>query len=211
MSQAEWRRSTTRRGRSTTRPSTCETILRRAAATGVRTASIAKLLLWFSTSVRARECPSAAGRRAALSGAAAIAARRCRSSPLWRFYPREAWQLLAKSATQLFLMARLERVRRRIEADPDRKSYRAPGADAGRRGRHGRARPLQPERRGAAGGDPCPPCRRTDAQPHLKGGPPARRTVDRRRPVARRAYPGQLLPLVHAAVSPERGTRLLSR
>ncbi|MCX5515119.1 radical SAM protein [Kaistia algarum] len=98
------------------------TVLKRAAATGVRTKSIAKLLIWFSTSVSIENVHPLQG------GVIRFRNRFDRRpgmaiEPAWKFYPREAWNLVAKTSKLVFLLWKLERQRRAIEADPKRKEY----------------------------------------------------------------------------------------
>jgi hypothetical protein len=123
MSQAEWEGIYGEAWSLFYTPEHMTVILKRAAATGVKTSSIAKLLMWFSTSVAIEKVHPLQG------GVLRLRHRRDRRptlpiEPAWRFYPREAFGVVAKSAHLIALYARLERVRRRIEADPERKAYR---------------------------------------------------------------------------------------
>ncbi len=123
MSQAEWEGIYGEAWSLFYTPEHMTVILKRAAATGVKTGSIAKLLMWFSTSVAVEKVHPLQG------GVLRLRHRRDRRptlplEPAWRFYPREAFGVVAKSAHLIALYARLERVRRRIEADPERKAYR---------------------------------------------------------------------------------------
>lgn len=98
------------------------TILRRAAATGVRTTSIMKLLMWFSTSVDVEHVHPLQG------GVVRFKDRLDRRpglpiEPAWRFYPRHALETVSKSAKLLWLLARLEMQRRRIEKSAEKASY----------------------------------------------------------------------------------------
>ena len=52
MSKAEWEATIRTPGRSTTRPTHMQTLIRRAVATGVPVGSLVKLLVTFSTTVR---------------------------------------------------------------------------------------------------------------------------------------------------------------
>ncbi|MCX5577387.1 B12-binding domain-containing radical SAM protein [Kaistia terrae] len=122
MSQQEWEGIYREAWRLFYSPEHMVTILRRAAATGVRTTSIMKLLMWFSTSVDVEHVHPLQG------GVVRFKDRLDRRpgmpiEPIWRFYPRHAWETLAKSATLIWLGLKLERQRRRIEATPDKASY----------------------------------------------------------------------------------------
>ncbi|MBN9018203.1 MAG: radical SAM protein [Rhizobiales bacterium] len=122
MSQTEWEEIYKEAWSLYYTPEHMLTVLKRAAATGVRTKSIGKLLIWFSTSVAIEKVHPLQG------GVIRFRNRHDRrpnmpvESPLL-FYPREAWNLVAKTTKLVFLLWRLERQRRAIEADPNRKSY----------------------------------------------------------------------------------------
>jgi hypothetical protein len=122
MSQQEWEGIYREAWRLFYSPEHMVTILRRAAATGVRTKSIQKLLIWFSTSVDVEHVHPLQG------GVLRFKDRLDRRpglpiEPAWRFYPHHAWETLSKSAKLIWLGLKLERERRRIEAMPDKKSY----------------------------------------------------------------------------------------
>ncbi|WP_018184488.1 B12-binding domain-containing radical SAM protein [Kaistia granuli] len=122
MSQQEWEGIYREAWRLFYSPEHMVTILRRAAATGVRTKSIQKLLIWFSTSVDVEHVHPLQG------GVIRFKDRLDRRpglpiEPAWRFYPHHAWETLSKSAKLIWLGLKLERERRRIEAMPDKKSY----------------------------------------------------------------------------------------
>jgi len=122
MSQQEWEGIYRDAWRLFYSPEHMLTILRRAAATGVRTTSIMKLLMWFSTSVDVEHVHPLQG------GVIRFKDRLDRRpglpvEPVWRFYPRHAIETVRKSARLLWLLGKLEWQRRRIEADPDKASY----------------------------------------------------------------------------------------
>jgi radical SAM superfamily enzyme YgiQ (UPF0313 family) len=122
MSQAEWEGIYREAWSLFYTPEHMLTVLKRAAATGVRTKSIAKLLIWFSTSVSIENVHPLQG------GVIRFRNRFDRRpgmaiEPAWKFYPREAWNLVAKTSKLAFLLWQLERQRRAIEADPKRKEY----------------------------------------------------------------------------------------
>ncbi|MCX5493610.1 radical SAM protein [Kaistia dalseonensis] len=98
------------------------TVLRRAAATGVKTFSILKLLLWFSTSVELEGVHPLQG------GVLRFKDRLDRRpglpiEPALLFYPREIWSSIARTARLLGLGFKLNMARRKIEADPNRRAY----------------------------------------------------------------------------------------
>jgi hypothetical protein len=122
MSQQEWEGIYREAWRLFYSPEHMVTILRRAAATGVRTTSIMKLLIWFSTSVDVEHVHPLQGgvvrfkdRLDRRPGMAIV--------PAWKFYPQHGFEMLAKSAKLIWLLGRLEWQRRRIEASPDKASY----------------------------------------------------------------------------------------
>jgi hypothetical protein len=98
------------------------TVMRRAAATGVKTFSILKLLLWFSTSVTLEGVHPLQG------GVLRFKDRLDRRpglpiEPALVFYPREGWRMVSKAARLLTLGFKLNLERRRIEADPARRAF----------------------------------------------------------------------------------------
>ena len=122
MSQAEWEAIYQEAWSLYYTPEHMVTVLKRAAATGVRTKSIAKLLIWFSTSVAVEKVHPLQG------GVLRLRSRHDRRpglpiEPAWKFYPREAWSIVSKTARLALLLLKLERQRRAIETDPERKSY----------------------------------------------------------------------------------------
>jgi hypothetical protein len=122
MSKADWERVYTDAWSQFYTPEHMATILRRAAASGVKTWSILKLLAWFSTSV------SLEGVHPLQGGVLRLKHRLDRRpqlgiEPAWIFYPRSAWDTVAKAAGLLGLAWKLNRVRKRIEADPDKRAY----------------------------------------------------------------------------------------
>ena len=122
MTQAEWERIYHDAWSLFYTPEHMATILKRAAATGVKTWSILKLLVWFSTSVAIEKVHPLQGgllrlkhrldRRPGL-----------RIEPVWSFYPKLAWETVSKTAKLLALGFRLNAVRKRIEADPNKRAY----------------------------------------------------------------------------------------
>ena len=122
MSRAEWEAIYREAWSLYYTPEHMVTVLKRAAATGVRTKSIAKLLIWFSTSVAVEKVHPLQG------GVLRLRSRHDRRpglpiEPAWKFYPREAWSIVSKTARLALLLLKLERQRRAIETDPERKSY----------------------------------------------------------------------------------------
>ena len=122
MTQAEWERIYLDAWSLFYTPEHMATILKRAAATGVRTWSILKLLVWFSTSVAVEKVHPLQG------GVLRLKDRRdrrpgLRIEPAWSFYPKFAWETVSKTARLLALGFRLNAVRKRIEADPDKEAY----------------------------------------------------------------------------------------
>lgn len=122
MSQAEWEAIYREAWSLFYSPEHMVTILRRAAATGVRTKSISKLLIWFSTSVAIEKVHPLQG------GVLRFRNRLDRRPGLpiesaWRFYPREGFSMVAKTAKLVWLLLKIEIARRKIERDPGRKAY----------------------------------------------------------------------------------------
>jgi hypothetical protein len=43
--------------------------------------------------------------------------------PVWAFYPKYAWEILAKHARMIWYLYKLDRIRRRFRKDPQRHTY----------------------------------------------------------------------------------------
>jgi hypothetical protein len=103
-------------------PKHVETLLRRAVATGVRPASIVKLLVLFSTTVELENVhPMQSGfvrmkhpteRRPGLPPVKA-----------WVFWPQFGWETLRKSAVMIGALVRVIRMLRSIQRDPNSRNY----------------------------------------------------------------------------------------
>ena len=103
-------------------PEHMETVMRRAAATGTGLGRLVPMLLWFSMSARIEKV------HPLQSGIFRIKHRRDRRpglpvEPVWTFYPKYFGEILSKHAALARQWWRLERIRRRIKADPNTRAY----------------------------------------------------------------------------------------
>jgi radical SAM superfamily enzyme len=103
-------------------PEHMETLLRRAAATGVWMTSIVKLLLTFSTAVRDENVHPLQSGILRLKHPSERRPGLPRES-LLLFYPRYIWETIAKQFKLASTFWWVHRVRRRIERDPNRHAY----------------------------------------------------------------------------------------
>ena len=122
MSQAEWEEIYRDAWSLYYTPEHMKTILRRAAATRIKTFSIVKLLLWFSAS------PSVERVHPLQGGVVRLKTRLDRRpelpiEPVWSFYPKFVWETVAKNVKLITIGLRLQFVRRRIDADPAKLRY----------------------------------------------------------------------------------------
>ena len=122
MSAAQWRAAYLQAWKSYYEPKHVTTLMRRAAACGMKPRKIAHMALWFYGSIAIEGVhPLQAGlfrrkyradRRPGLP----------RESP-WVFYPRYGWEILSKHARLAALILRYRYLRWRVEADPKAASY----------------------------------------------------------------------------------------
>jgi hypothetical protein len=122
MSREEWQRAYKLAWRTYYSPEHMETVMRRAAATGISVGKILFLLLWFTTCINVEGLHPLEGgylrrkvrtdRRPGLPHEAAVP-----------FYLRYAGETVAKHWAMARLWWRFNQVRRRIKADPNRKAY----------------------------------------------------------------------------------------
>jgi hypothetical protein len=103
-------------------PEHMETVMRRAAATGTGLGRLVPMLLWFSMSARIEKV------HPLQSGIFRIKHRRDRRpglpvEPVWTFYPKYFGEILSKHAALARQWWRLERIGRRIKADPNTRAY----------------------------------------------------------------------------------------
>ncbi len=103
-------------------PEHMETLLRRAVVSGQPVYSVAKMLLWFSTAVRIEGVHPLQGGLVRLRRPSERRPGLPRESVL-TFYPKLAWELTRKHALMIAEFYRLWRIKRRVEADPDRFAY----------------------------------------------------------------------------------------
>jgi hypothetical protein len=99
-----------------------ETLLRRAAATGVPIGSLIKLLVNFSTTVRLENLHPLQGGLLRLKRPSERRPGLPRESA-WRFWPRFVLETLGKHAVIIGMIARLLWLRRAILRDPASASY----------------------------------------------------------------------------------------
>ncbi|WP_342238919.1 B12-binding domain-containing radical SAM protein [Inquilinus sp. OTU3971] len=122
MSREEWQRAYKLAWQTYYSPEHMETVMRRAAATGISVGKILFLLLWFTTCINVEGLHPLEGgylrrkvrtdRRPGLPIEAALP-----------FYLRYAGETVAKHWAMARLWWRFNQVRRRIKADPNRKAY----------------------------------------------------------------------------------------
>jgi hypothetical protein len=123
MSEEEWFRAYHDAWRAYYDPAHIETLVRRAAACGIPTNRLLPTLLrFYASAVIEGVHPLQAGhlrrryRRDRRPG--------LRLESPFVFYPRYAWEILSKQVRRYRLARRYEAIRRRVEADPARASYR---------------------------------------------------------------------------------------
>jgi radical SAM superfamily enzyme YgiQ (UPF0313 family) len=122
MSRAEWERATRIAWETYYSWDHVETLLRRAAASGIKTRKMAKMILWF------RGCILYEGIHPLEGG---YFRRRFRADrrpsagieSAVRFYPKRAWEVCRKAAQLGTLVVRLEILRRRVEREAQRTPY----------------------------------------------------------------------------------------
>jgi Radical SAM superfamily len=122
MTKEDWERTYLDAWRSYYTPAHVETIMRRAAATGIGFGRLLGLLLECSKIVVIEKCHPMQG------GIVRIKHRTDRRpglprEPVWRFYPRSVWELIAKSLAIARQALFLWSLRRKIERDPNRLAY----------------------------------------------------------------------------------------
>lgn len=122
MSMAEWQDAYRRAWQAFYSPDHLETILRRAAASGINIRSLMPVLLWFSSATAIEDLhPLQWG----------IMRRKYRKDrrrglpiePPWSFYPQLAWDFGRKTVELLRRLRAIKAMVRRIEADPHAASY----------------------------------------------------------------------------------------
>jgi Radical SAM superfamily len=123
MSADAWRRAYREAWRSFYEPQHIETLMRRAAACGIRPRKIGMMALWFYGSIAIEDVHPLQG------GFVRRKYRRDRrpglplESPL-AFYARYAWEAISKSVRFIALARRYHRIRKRVESDAARAHYR---------------------------------------------------------------------------------------
>jgi len=122
MSRAEWEGIYREAWSLYYTPKHMETLLRRAAATGVPIGSLIKLLVNFSTTVRLENLHPLQGGLLRLKRPSERRTGLPRESA-WRFWPRFVLETLAKHAVIVGMIARLLWLRRTIARDPAAESY----------------------------------------------------------------------------------------
>ncbi len=125
MTQAEWERVAAEAWTRYYTPAHMATILRRARVCGINLRSLMVILLWFSSSFPIENVHPLQG------GILRLKSRHERRpalglEPVWRFYPRLAAALLVKHARFARHVWRLDRIRRRVAADPNGLAYTDP-------------------------------------------------------------------------------------
>jgi hypothetical protein len=103
-------------------PEHMERILRRSAATGGNIASLLAILMVYSRFMAVEKLSPLQG------GIFRLKFRRERRAglpiePVWKFYPKYAWEIVSKHAQFVAHWARLEIMRQRIRRDPNRRGY----------------------------------------------------------------------------------------
>jgi radical SAM superfamily enzyme YgiQ (UPF0313 family) len=122
MSKAEWQEVYRSAWESFYTPAHMETIMRRALVSGIDVGRLLTILLWFSTSALVEKVHPLQG------GIFRLKYRTDRRpgfpiEPVWSFYPKYLWELLSKHVVLARHLWRINHMRRRIEADPDRFAY----------------------------------------------------------------------------------------
>ena len=103
-------------------PQHIESLMRRAAATGVPMRSLATILLTFSTTVRLEKVHPLQSGLLRLKRPSERRPGLPRVNP-WVFWPGFAWETLRKHADLALTVWRLARLRRAIERDPEARAY----------------------------------------------------------------------------------------
>jgi hypothetical protein len=122
MSRPVWEQAYRQAWQAFFSPEHMETVLRRAAARGGNLGRTAQMMVWFYGSITFEKVHPLEG------GYFRLKFRRDRRPTLpresaWTFYPRYGAELAVKHVRFGLLIARLWRLRRRIKADPTRKTY----------------------------------------------------------------------------------------
>lgn len=122
MSKAEWERAYRLAWATYYTPEHMETVMRRAGAVGISPGKMLFLLLWFSGCVAVEKIHPLEG------GYLRRKVRRDRRPGLPRenpllFYPRYGFEVVHKHAVVLGLWWRMNRIRKSIKADPNRRDY----------------------------------------------------------------------------------------
>jgi hypothetical protein len=122
MSRQEWERIYREAWSLYYTPKHLETLMRRAAATGVPIASLIKVLVNFATTVRFENVHPLQGGVFRLKHPSERRPGMPRESA-WTFWPRFAWKTSAKHAYIIGLVARLLWLKMSLERDPAASSY----------------------------------------------------------------------------------------
>jgi radical SAM superfamily enzyme YgiQ (UPF0313 family) len=122
MSKAEWEEIYRSAWEMFYTPAHMETVMRRAAASGINVGRLLTILLWFSTSAQIEKVHPLQG------GIFRLKYRMDRRpgfpiEPVWSFYPKYLSEILSKHFVLARHLWRINGMRRRIEADPDRLLY----------------------------------------------------------------------------------------
>jgi hypothetical protein len=122
MSKGEWERLYADAWRLYYTPAHIETILRRARVSGVNIARLWPIILWFASSVAVEKVHPLQG------GVLRMKTRFERRSalpvePIWRFYPKLAWDFVTKTLRISAYAWRFWRIYRRVAADPAGRTY----------------------------------------------------------------------------------------
>src|SRR5262245_379252 len=122
MSKAEWEQIYWDAWKLYYTPEHIETILRRARTCGINILRLAQIVLWFSQSIPLEKVHPLQG------GILRMKTRFERRSelpvePVWQFYPKLAWELLAKTGKVALYSWRIYRIYRRVISDPNGMSY----------------------------------------------------------------------------------------
>jgi hypothetical protein len=122
MSKAEWEQIYQDAWTTYYTPEHIETILRRARTCGINIFRLAQIILWFSQSIPLEKVHPLQGgifrkktrfeRRSGLP-----------VEPVWRFYPKLAWDFASKTGRVVWEGFRMYRIYRRVAADPDGMAY----------------------------------------------------------------------------------------
>jgi hypothetical protein len=122
MTQPDWERICAEAWTLYYTPEHIETVLRRGRACGINLSSLMVILLWFSSSFPVENVHPLQG------GILRLKSRHERRpelgrEPAWRFYPQLAIDMLAKHVRLGRYLWRIDRIRRRVAADPDGLRY----------------------------------------------------------------------------------------